>query len=505
MRVPLRDLARKFFAGQQLQKTPRQLRRCGVRLRLEGLEERALMSGVPVDVPDPLTTQVTNPAAVETPAPNPAGLDRLINALRTADSSSVQNAAVGSLSFNGSSTAVYSPSDVSFDAFPTTTIPDRVTNAYTLTISVGKEVVTAGAGGVTKTISVWEADNRIASAPGLMDSAGITILASNSGSTFVANATAVANVNVSAGHASFLPAESQVSLVSGTAYSPADRVNVAPSPASVCLDPSTTGRLTDTSYTVAPTVSESSIPTARTTVYPPNSNGHGLTVSGVTQSAGPRAIQVAVGDGAFRVEPGQAAPPNGKYVVNYVRLPATEVPDGSLLHRYVAHREQAAFAALVQRHERFVFGICRRVLGDSHAAEDAFQATFLVLARKANMLDRDNPITGWLYKVAYHVALRTRAISARQRTLEKKAKCSADVATQEDDDLEREELRRVVNQELELLPEKYRAPLALCYLDGRTHEDAARELGLPRGSMAKRVADALARLRERLVSRGVTL
>src|SRR5262249_46299312 len=93
---------------------------------------------------------------------------------------------------------------------------------------------------------------------------------------------------------------------------------------------------------------------------------------------------------------------------------SSDVPDGSLLQRYAVHRDEMAFAALVQRHERLVFGVCLRVLGDSHAAQDALQGTFLVLARKACMLDKDSPLSGWLYRVAYHLALRLRGTAARQ-------------------------------------------------------------------------------------------
>jgi RNA polymerase sigma-70 factor (ECF subfamily) len=180
------------------------------------------------------------------------------------------------------------------------------------------------------------------------------------------------------------------------------------------------------------------------------------------------------------------------------------LPDGSLLQRFVADREQAAFTALVQRHERIVLGICQRVLGDSHAAQDAFQATFLVLARKASSLHWQGPLAGWLSKVAYHLALRLRAVAARQRRCEKDAAhgrpsqsasaCSAEIDNQE--------LRQVLSEELQRLPEKYRVPLVLCYFDGQTHDEAARAIGLPRGSMAKRLREGLERLRERLLDRG---
>jgi RNA polymerase sigma factor (sigma-70 family) len=182
-----------------------------------------------------------------------------------------------------------------------------------------------------------------------------------------------------------------------------------------------------------------------------------------------------------------------------------DLPDGSLLQRFVADQEQAAFTALVRRHERFVLGICQRVLGDSQAAQDALQATFLVLARKASLLDQDRPLTGWLYKVAYHLALRLRAVAARRRRSEKDAarRRSYQGASECPAEIERQEMGRVLNEELERLPEKYRVPLVLCYFDGRTHAEVARAIGLPRGSMAKRISEGLERLRERLLDRGV--
>jgi RNA polymerase sigma factor (sigma-70 family) len=192
------------------------------------------------------------------------------------------------------------------------------------------------------------------------------------------------------------------------------------------------------------------------------------------------------------------------------RLPA-DPSDGLLLQRFVADRDQAAFAALVQRHGSLVLGVCRQVLGDWGAAQDAFQNTFLVLARKAGLLDRHSPLGGWLYKVAYRLALRSRATTARQRLTEQEAGAAGcggaarAAADQPGEDVEQQELRQVLREELQRLPEEYRAPLMLCYLDGRTHADAAREIGLPRGSMAKRIGEGLEYLRERLLVRGFML
>jgi RNA polymerase sigma factor (sigma-70 family) len=189
------------------------------------------------------------------------------------------------------------------------------------------------------------------------------------------------------------------------------------------------------------------------------------------------------------------------------RLPA-DPSDGVLLQRFVAERDQAAFAALVQRHGSLVLGVCRQVLGDWSAAQDAFQNTFLILARKAGLLDRHSPLGGWLYKVAYRLALRSRTSTARQRVTEQEAGAEWAARTAVDqpaNDVEQQELRQVLREELQKLPEEYRAPLMLCYLDGRTHADAAKEIGLPRGSMAKRIGEGLEHLRERLLVRGFML
>jgi RNA polymerase sigma factor (sigma-70 family) len=184
---------------------------------------------------------------------------------------------------------------------------------------------------------------------------------------------------------------------------------------------------------------------------------------------------------------------------------SAEQSDGMLLQRFVANRDEAAFTALVQRYQAQVQGLCQRVLGDCHAAQDAVQATFLVLARKAGFLGKQGPLGGWLYKVAYHVALRLRTVAVRQRQRDQGVAASrptsvADVSAAE---LEGQELRQVLCEELQRLPEKYRAPLVLCYFEGRTHDQAARAIGMPRGSIAKCISEGLERLRERLAQRGL--
>lgn len=179
--------------------------------------------------------------------------------------------------------------------------------------------------------------------------------------------------------------------------------------------------------------------------------------------------------------------------------------DGALVRRFAAEREQAAFTELVRRHGRSVLNVCTRVLGDPHRAQDASQATFLALARRADGLDDRGSLAGWLYKVAYRVALRHRTAAARQRRIERAA---AQAPWDEDDffdAVDDADVCRALREELARLPEKYRLPLALCYLDGRTHAEVAVAVGLPRGSVAKRIGEALERLRESLAGRGFAL
>lgn len=173
--------------------------------------------------------------------------------------------------------------------------------------------------------------------------------------------------------------------------------------------------------------------------------------------------------------------------------------DGELLERFVATGEEAAFEALVRRYGPLVLGACRRVLRDGHAAEDVFQATFLVLVRKAASLDRRQPLGGWLYTVAYRLALRARGTTLRQRSGEAQAAQRRPVA---EASAEPSELAVALEEELLRLPEKHRAPLVLCYLEGKTNEQAAEQLGCPKGSMSWRLAQARELLRERLAQRG---
>jgi RNA polymerase sigma factor (sigma-70 family) len=149
-----------------------------------------------------------------------------------------------------------------------------------------------------------------------------------------------------------------------------------------------------------------------------------------------------------------------------------------------------------------VLGVCRRVLHDHHAAEDAWQATFLVLARKAGSLERPAALGPWLHGVALRTALKARALAARRHVCERRA---ATPEAEPPDDLVWRDLRPVLDEAIGSLPEKYRVPFVLHYLEGRTVAAVARELGCPRGTVGTRLARARERLRSRLAGRGLAL
>jgi RNA polymerase sigma factor (sigma-70 family) len=194
----------------------------------------------------------------------------------------------------------------------------------------------------------------------------------------------------------------------------------------------------------------------------------------------------------------------GNAVLRHIRgLAAAEESDGQLLERFAAAREEAAFAALVRRHGPLVLGVCRRVLHQEQDAEDAFQATFLALARKAASAGRRATLGTWLYQVAYHAALRVRQQSALRRRREDRTppRPRPDLLAE----VTGRELLTVLDEELHRLPERCRAPLVLCYLEGRTRDEAARELGWSLGTLKRRLEQGRVRLHDRLSRRGVAL
>ena len=181
--------------------------------------------------------------------------------------------------------------------------------------------------------------------------------------------------------------------------------------------------------------------------------------------------------------------------------------DADLLERFQRNGDGAAFELLVWRHGPMVMGVCRHVLRDSHAAEDAFQATFLALARKARSIGRRESVPGWLYTVAIRVALRARERAARRAAREVAARWPGpdEPASPDNDGPEWRELRPLVHEEVDRLPPKFRAVVVLCYLEGRTNAEAAALLGCPKGTVLSRLARARERLRGRLSARGVAL
>jgi RNA polymerase sigma factor (sigma-70 family) len=175
--------------------------------------------------------------------------------------------------------------------------------------------------------------------------------------------------------------------------------------------------------------------------------------------------------------------------------------DDELLERFVRRRDEEAFAALVQRHGPMVQGVCRRLLKDAHDAEDACQAAFLVLARRAGSIRKRESVGSWLYGVAYRAAANLRRQVARRRGREVPA---VDLA-QPPAEVGWREVRAVLDEELQRLPERFRAPLLLCCLEGRTRDEAAQELGWSVGTLRGRLERGRELLRARLKRRGVGL
>ena len=187
------------------------------------------------------------------------------------------------------------------------------------------------------------------------------------------------------------------------------------------------------------------------------------------------------------------------------QLPGPVVPpaDREALAAFVARREEAAFEALVRRHGPMVLRVCRRVLGHAQDAEDACQATFLVLARKAGSVGRAEALASWLHGVAVRTALRARRDAGRRRAREQQAPTG--VGPDPAEALAWRDVQTLLESEIARLPERYRAPFVLCHLEGRSRADAAAELGLSENTLSSRLARARDRLRDRLARRGVHL
>lgn len=178
------------------------------------------------------------------------------------------------------------------------------------------------------------------------------------------------------------------------------------------------------------------------------------------------------------------------------------IDERQLLQRFVEKQDQSAFETLMKLHGRLVYGVCRRLLGHAQDAEDAFQATFLILARKAGSIRRSEHLSHWLYQVARRTSLKARFASAKRR--ETQMPSNTPETTIESKDLW-PEVEPWLDQELSRLPEAYRLPIIVCDLEGRTHKEAARELDVPEGTFSTRLVKAREMLAQRLVRRGLVL
>src|SRR5579884_288123 len=185
------------------------------------------------------------------------------------------------------------------------------------------------------------------------------------------------------------------------------------------------------------------------------------------------------------------------------RLARDGLSDGQLLALFVQDRDEGAFTALLNRHSPMVMGVCRRILRDHHDAEDAYQATFLIFARKAGSVRAQDSIGGWLYRVAYRTALEARARIVRRRGKEQQVNELPDPAVQPDEG--QPELLASLDREIDRLPDKYRVPVVLCELEGRGRKEVAELLGVPEGTLSWRLAHAKKLLAQRLARRGLTV
>jgi RNA polymerase sigma factor (sigma-70 family) len=177
--------------------------------------------------------------------------------------------------------------------------------------------------------------------------------------------------------------------------------------------------------------------------------------------------------------------------------------DGQLLADYVNRHDRAALAALVRRHGPMVWGVCRRVVRNHHDSEDAFQATFLVLVRRAASIASPELLANWLYAVAHQTALKARATTARRRARERQVTEVPEPAVAEPD--LGHDLQPLLDQELSRLPDMYRVAIILCDLEGRTRREAARLLGVPDGTLAARLARGRVMLAKRLARHGLAV
>jgi RNA polymerase sigma factor (sigma-70 family) len=194
--------------------------------------------------------------------------------------------------------------------------------------------------------------------------------------------------------------------------------------------------------------------------------------------------------------------------VRYIRTltdlqSAATAADGQLVDRFARTRDEAAFAAILRRHGPMVLAVCQRVLGRYQDAEDAFQATFLLLARKAASIRKQGSVGSWLHGVARRLALKAKEQGDRRRVNEGRAVSMR--KTETGVDAAWGDLREALDEALQRLPEHYRTALVICHLEGRTHEEAARQLGCPTATLRSRLTRGRKLLRTELIRRGLTL
>jgi RNA polymerase sigma factor (sigma-70 family) len=199
-------------------------------------------------------------------------------------------------------------------------------------------------------------------------------------------------------------------------------------------------------------------------------------------------------------------PPAGGSILQHIfrLVPANAgQTDGELVQRFANQHERAAFAALLHRHCRLVWGVCRHILHHEQDAEDAFQATFLVLAHRAASIRKSESVASWLHGVAYRIAHRAKQMTIKRKNRDRRA--TAREPQSATADLAVRDLQAILDDELHRLPEKYRAPFVLCCLEGRSRKETAAELDLKEGTVSSRIAHARRLLQDRLTQRGVTL
>jgi RNA polymerase sigma factor (sigma-70 family) len=185
-----------------------------------------------------------------------------------------------------------------------------------------------------------------------------------------------------------------------------------------------------------------------------------------------------------------------------LRQEGADLADGELLECYITRQDEAAFEALVRRHGPMVLGVCRRILRNDADADDAFQATFLVLVRKAASVRPSGMLSNWLYGVAHNTALKAKAMNHKRRSKEKVAGSMPKLEASEG---VWREVQALLDEEMGRLPDKYRVPIVLCDLEGKTIKEAARHLIWPQGTLATRLAQGRRMLAQRLAKHGLTL